>query len=255
MRFETLIRAFGEAVGEAVGEAMARSGKFEFRGDGEEATVPLAGLDTRGAAPERLKVALSASDVVRLRAGEVFAVEVEGDDEEALRFALADGILRIKRPRGKFGGNARIEITLPTVKGIAIGGAGTVEAEMLGPDARVGIGGSGTVRIHRIDGERLTARIGGAGRIEAAGRVDELSLAIGGAGKLAAPGLEVRTARIRIGGAGRAEFACDGEVEAKIGGVGDILVHGKPRVSLKAGGAGTLRCIPRNETPPASEAA
>ena len=37
------------------------------------------------------------------------------------------------------------------------------------------------------------------------------------------------------------------EVDAKIGGSGDIVVIGTPKVSLRAGGSGRLRCEPATE--------
>ena len=246
---------FFRVLGEAFGEAMAENGKFRFDRDGEPGGVPLSELDMADETPDSLKVALRRSDTVKVTAGETLSIEVEGDPEarEGLRFRLEDGTLRIYRPRGGAGGST-INVTMPAPRKIAVGGAGTIQASEIGPDATLAIGGSGLIRARKVAGGSLTAKIGGSGRIEAAGEVEELALSIGGSGKLDAKGLEVERANVRIGGSGKVEFSSDGEVDARIGGAGDIVVHGSPRCSIKAGGAGRLRCVPR-QAPAAPEAA
>lgn len=271
MRLDDLFRAFGQALGEAVAE----NGKFRFDFDGSnlkwngwngdtmeaEGWVRLSDLALDGAAPDTLKVALSKHDLIEVKKGKTLAIKVEGDDagveqdpadgspsapadRNGLWFRLSENTLRILR-RGPAGDGARIRITVPPLRRIAIGGSGTVDSTRMADEAEVAIGGSGTIRVSKLEGARLSAKIGGSGRIEAAGSVDALDLSIGGSGKLLAPTLEVGSARIRIGGSGKAEFASDGEVEAKVGGVGDIVVHGQPRCSLKASGSGRIRCVPR----------
>ncbi len=251
MNLEHLFRTFGRAVG----EALAEGGKFEFKPDGEEG-VALAELDLANARPDRLKVALSRSDVVRVITGETLAITVEGSDEtkDALRFKLADGSLAIMRRRGS-AGDAVIAVTMPPAARLSIAGAGTIEARELAADAELAIGGSGTIRVTALESEALTAKIAGAGRIELAGTLGSLDLSIGGSGNFSAAALEVERARVKIGGSGHIELSSDGEVEAKIGGSGDILVHGSPRCSLKASGAGRIRCVPRESPVETSEAA
>lgn len=257
MSIENLFRAFGQAFG----EAMAENGKFKFDFDGsgwkgakwkdggwdEDEWDTLDSLDLEGAAPEALKIALSRSDTVKVKKGKKLAIKVEGDDSDGLRFRLTEDTLRIMR-RGGSSGDTVIRVTMPAPRKIAIGGSGRVESETLAADAQLAIGGSGHINVAKAKGESLSVKIGGSGTVEASGSVAKLDLAIGGSGKLVAPELEVEEASIRIGGSGKARFASDGVVDAKVGGVGDIVVIGQPRCSLKAGGAGRIRCIPRDGT-------
>ena len=257
MSLEKIFRAFGQAMG----EAMSENGKFEFRmGDfkfhDEDEGESLAALDLGGEAPEVLKVALGRHDVVKVKKGKELAITLDGEEADtSIRFVRKEDALKIFRRRGTSGDAAEITVTMPAPRKIAIGGAGTVEAKTLAENGELAIGGSGTIRVEKLKGRILRARIGGSGRIEAAGKVGELDLSIGGSGKLAAPDLEADIAHIRIGGSGKAELSSGGEVSAKIGGVGDILVHGSPRCSLKAGGAGRIRCVPRGGEEPPAEAA
>jgi hypothetical protein len=243
VKIEDLFRAFGQALG----EAMAENGKFRFERDSEEDWDGFEELRLIQASPTKIKVALGRADVVRVSEGEKLAVSVEGgkEAEAALRFRVSEDTIKIARRSGASREPLQIAVTMPAPETIAVGGAGTVEADGVASEATLAIGGSGTIRITAVAGESLDARIGGSGRIELSGAVRELAVKIGGSGTFEAPGLEVDTARIGIGGSGKAELSSDGEVDAKIGGSGDILVHGNARCSLRAGGSGRLRCVPR----------
>lgn len=252
MRFDH----FARTLGQAFASAMAEGGKFNF-GSEAVAGVPLAELDYSGDAPTRVKVSLSRKDRVRVVKGDTFAVTIDGDAEasDAMRFARGERSLRIARRHGA-SGSAEVTVTLPALEAIAIGGSGYVEAEELGGDASIRIGGSGEVAVASFSGEALSAKIGGSGRIAIAGSTGRLDLAIGGSGNFEGEHLEVETASIRIGGSGAVEISSDGFVDVKIGGSGDILVHGNARCSVKAGGSGKLRCVPRGgNSGPMDEAA
>ena len=245
MRFEHLVRAFGQALG----EALAENGKFRFEREGEEGWQTLEEIRLTVAEPAALKVALGKDDVVRVIEGEKLAVEVEGgaEAEASLRFLVTEDAVKIARRRDATADKLAISVTMPAPRKISVGGAGRVEAATVASEATIAIGGSGHISIEAVAGTQLTAKIGGSGKIVAKGSVAELELKIGGSGHFLSPGLQVERANISIGGSGTAELACEGEVDAKIGGSGDILVRGTPRVSLRSGGAGRLRCEPAAE--------
>jgi len=246
MRFENLARAFGQAIG----EALAENGKFRFdtfRFDSEEAEdwQTLEEIRLTVAAPTALKIALGRHDVVRVREDDKLSIEVEGgaEAEAALRFQVSEDSVKIARRRDAKADKLVINVAMPAPQTISVGGAGRVEAATLAADATVKIGGSGHISVETAAVTSPTAKIGGSGTIIIAkGSAEELKLKIGGSGHFVSPELKVERAKISIGGSGRAELACEGEVEARIGGSGDIVINGTPKVSLQAGGSGRLRC-------------
>jgi hypothetical protein len=242
MRFDQLARAFGQALG----EALAENGKFKFEREDDEDWQTLEQICLTVAEPTVLKVALGRNDVVRVKEGEKLAVAVEGGEEteSELRFIVTEDTIKMARRRDARADKLEIEVTMPAPHRISVGGAGRVEAATVAAEATVASGGAGPIAIEDVSGSSLAAKIGGSGKIVAKGSVTELALKIGGSGHFLSPDLQVERARIAIGGSGKAELACEGEVEAKIGGSGDILVRGTPRVSLRSGGAGRLRCEP-----------
>ena len=245
MRFEHLARAFGQALG----EALAENGKFRFEREDDADWQTLEEIRLTVAAPTALKVALGRHDVVRVSTDDKLSVEVEGgpEAEAALRFLVSEDTVKIARRRDARIDKLVINVAMPAPDKISVGGAGRVEAGRLAAVAAVAIGGSGHISVEEVGATKLTAKIGGSGKIVAKGSAGELELKIGGSGDFASPRLTVERADISIGGSGRAELACEGEVEAKIGGSGDIVVIGTPKVSLRAGGSGRLRCEPATE--------
>lgn len=244
MRFEQIVQAFAQAIGEAA----AHKGKFMFNdADNDEAPngTPVADFVDSGCNPEKLKLALGNSDKVRVIDGDRFSLAVEGDASH-LHFRLTEDALHLFR-RGGSGAATTITLTMPRLRHIAMAGAGKAKVETLQADGGVAIAGAGKLKIGKLSGGSFSAKLAGAGRIEAAGAVDELKLAVAGAGKFAGRELEVERAIVKLGGAGKAEFASDGEVQAKIAGIGKITVYGNARCSLKSAGAGQLRTVPRGE--------
>ncbi|MFL0355186.1 head GIN domain-containing protein [Erythrobacter sp. GH1-10] len=227
----------------AMGAGLSGCGNVDLTINGEKG-VPLSELDTSGAAPTELVVAASAS--VILTEGDTLDIEVEGDDEDALRFVLDNDTFGVTRdPDIDFRDDKPVvRVTMPAPKSITIAGSGTVEAATVASNSELAIGGSGSISIEEIAGESLEIAIGGSGSVKGAGTVERLEISIGGAGDVEMAGLKADKAEISIGGAGNVEFASDGEVEATIAGAGDVVVNGNAKCSVSAFGSGTLTCNP-----------
>ncbi len=206
--------------------------------------VPLAELDMSGEAPT--SVALGGPDTLIVTKGEAFTIEVEGDEEarDLLRFNLDDDTLSVGRANnsGSTNGTATVRVTMPSLKAIALGGSGVVEADELSGQTDIAVGGSGKVRVANVSADTLDLAIGGSGSVEASGTSRTLDLAIGGSGSAKMRGLKVDTADIAIGGSGNAQFSSDGTVDASIAGSGDVTVYGNATCTVSAFGSGTLRC-------------
>jgi hypothetical protein len=205
--------------------------------------VPLSEIAIIGAPPAKLL--LASGDTVILTEGETFAIKVEGSDTDSLRFVRDAELIGITRENGWSGNSkATIRITMPPPQEIVIGGAGTVQAQGLAPDASINIGGSGLVEFGQVAAEKLGINIGGSGTVRGAGRVKTLEVLIGGSGEVLMPALKADTAEVTIGGSGDVAFASDGTVEANIGGAGDVKVTGNAKCTVNAFGSGTLTCTP-----------
>lgn len=230
---------------------------------GNEKGVPLDDLDMSGTAPTKL--ALASPDTVVVSQGDRLDIKVSGDPQAiaALRFNLEDGRLGIMRERNsRVRGEATIAVTMPATRELMIAGSGNIEAPSMVEDAEINIAGSGEVAIAKVAAQRLSINVMGSGTLNAAGTAETLDLNVAGSGALRARGLKVGRAEINIAGSGGGEFASDGKVEARIAGSGDVTVYGRADCSIKAMGAGRVRCRPadadaasQGPTPPAAPAA
>ena len=197
--------------------------------------VPLAEVEIAGPPPSEL--VLSSGDTVILTEGDVFALKVEGQDTDSLRFVRDSEVIGITRTDGWSGNQtATIRITMPPPSEVVIAGSGTVRAQSLASTAEISIGGSGTVTFASVAADKLDVNIGGSGDVELAG-------------------LKADRAEVTIGGAGDVAFASDGEVEANIAGSGDVTVAGSAKCTVNAFGSGTLTCASQSTATAAVPAA
>jgi hypothetical protein len=238
------IRRMAPVAALALGTALAGCGA-DVQVNGMDG-VPLAELDTSGAAPSKL--VLASGDTVVLSEGDALSITVEGDPEQAekLRFSLEDATLGVTREKGSWGSGSAVtvNVTMPPPESLVIAGSGTVRAPTLARDAEISIGGSGDVSVERIASGTLEVNIGGSGSIKGAGTADRLEINIGGSGDVDLAGLKADRAEVNIGGAGDVAFASDGTVEASIAGSGDIRVTGSAKCEVSAFGSGKLTCSP-----------
>ncbi|MGB3166295.1 MAG: head GIN domain-containing protein [Alteraurantiacibacter sp.] len=243
MRFEKLLKAVGPFVAMAAATALTGCDGMDVKFNGEDG-VPLSDLDITGTPPTG--VALGGPDIVIVTTGDDFAIDVDGTDEAAdrMRFALADGMLGIGRARGNSGKGdvATINITLPAVSSIAIGGSGRIKADRLHGEADIAVGGSGRAEVASVESDRLDVVIGGSGSATARGRVERLDISIGGSGIADLAQLYAENAEVSIGGSGSARFASNGRVNANIGGSGDVRVRGTAECTQSTVGSGRLIC-------------
>lgn len=211
-------------------------------GDGDG--VPLAELDTSGAAPTG--VVLASPDTLIVSQGPVLDIAVTGDSEavEAMRFTIDDGTLGVMRQKDlrNVDGRATVRVTMPSLSSIVLAGSGTVEAASLSGDADVTIAGSGTVRTAQVQATNFSMTVAGSGAYEASGSADTLDLSIVGSGRSDMSDLAVGSADVNIAGSGAAEFASDGKVEANIVGSGEVTVIGRATCTINAVGSGKLNC-------------
>ena len=244
-----------KTVGPIIAAAMA--GKFEhtefrfddgkLRFDGDWDGVSLDEFDLTQAAPE--KVVVFGPNRVKITEGKTFRIQLQGEATDAIRFSQRDGKLVVARRNGGAGetGPTTVEITMPAPRSVTLVGAGFIEIDALAEDASVCITGSGSIGLNNAACTRLKAKLLGSGRLQAKGSVERLKLVSAGSGGADLAELEAGKAQITITGSGSTRLACDGEVEAKMMGSGNITVFGRARCRVQSFGSGRFNCLPRHD--------
>nr|WP_137677019.1 DUF2807 domain-containing protein [Parerythrobacter lutipelagi] len=244
-----------KTVGPIIAAAMA--GKFEntefrfdngkFHVDGDWDGVPVEDFDLTQTPPEKI-VVLGAVRVF-IAEGKTFRIQTPGEGPSLVRLAQREGKLVIAR-RDRESATAEastVEITMPAPRSVTLAGAGFVEIGALADDAGVSITGSGSVMLNGVTCTRLKAKVLGSGRLHAIGSVEHLKLVSAGSGEADLAQLDVGKAQITITGSGSARLACDGEVEAKMMGSGNVTVYGRARSRVQSLGSGRFNCLPRDD--------
>ncbi len=195
-------------------------------------------------------VALGLPGRLELRSGSVDSVTVETDDnlQALVETRVEDGMLRIrpvKRNLDLRTRNLKIVVTARQIERLSLGGSGTIDADVLrGKRLDVDVGGSGKIRIARLDAETVAAKVAGSGDLHAdGGTVRDLSVSIGGSGSVDMGKVATDTARVSIAGSGDVTVWAKNDLRAKIAGSGDVGYYGDPTVSRSVAGSGEVRRI------------
>ncbi|MBB4212490.1 head GIN domain-containing protein [Rhodothalassium salexigens] len=163
-------------------------------------------------------------------AGEDFAVTVttRDDHQDKVETTVEDGVLTIDDDRNRIAWGDRndidveVRVALPMLEALVVDGA--VDADLALPDA-------GDLRIE----------INGAADLEAEGSCDSLIVEVNGAGDIDLEDLHCKAVDIALNGAGDASVYASERVKARINGVGEIDVYGKPdRVDTRDGLLGSI---------------
>lgn len=177
------------------------------------------------------------------------AVETESRALDRVRTRVVDGVLELEWRAGPLSRSdppspLDYHVRVTELDGIAISGAGTIEAERLSlQELAIDVDGSGKVSIDSLSAERLDVAISGSGRFELAGSVHEQQLSVDGSARYLAAGLDSRVARVRVSGSGRIALAASDELDVRISGSGELEYAGDPRITSRISGSGTLRRI------------
>ena len=190
-------------------------------------------------------------DVV-VTVGPAASVRAEGDAEEIERMEVSveDGGLEIKRRRSSgmnigFGPNrqVRVHVTVPSLKAAAIGGSGDMKIDKVeGSSFAASIGGSGDMAIGAMRVGQADFSVAGSGGITASGAADRTSVSIAGSGDVALQGLRSRAASVSVVGSGDVRVNAAEAADVSIMGSGDVEVAGGARCSVSKMGSGDVRC-------------
>jgi hypothetical protein len=196
------------------------------------------------------KVALGGSADVIVTVGGAPSVRAEGDAERIgrLDIRVEGDELHIGSKRQGFGswtsrGRVTVYVTVPSLAAAAIGGSGDMKIDKVqGGNFAAAIGGSGDMQIGQLQAGEANFSIAGSGGITAAGKAQSASLSIAGSGDLDLGNLEVRTADVSVLGSGNAAIKAVESAKVNVMGSGDVQVGGGGRCETHKMGSGDVRC-------------
>ena len=168
-----------------------------------ERGFPVSGFD---------RVSASGSEDIIITTGRTASVVATGDPKrlDRLDIRVEGGVLKIGHKATGWrdwswgdGGETRIAITMPNLKGLRLAGSGDVTADKgSGPKFSVELSGSGDVAVASIDSPEVILTTSGSGNVAAAGRCATLRVSIAGSGDMELAGLSCANADVRIAGSG-----------------------------------------------------
>lgn len=194
-----------------------------------------------------------AHDVVVTVGGQP-SVRAEGDAEalERLEISVENGSLRISSERRsgwswrRHRGRVTVYVTAPSLNAASIGGSGDMRIDRVQAEAfRASIGGSGNMEIAALQARRAAFSVAGSGNVRAAGQAEEADVSVAGSGDLALEGLATRRADVSIVGSGDVAIQASESVSASIMGSGDVTVTGNARCTVSKMGSGDVHCANR----------
>lgn len=205
-------------------------------------------------------IALSVPGTLHLRQGEPRSVEVEAPTDvlEHVETTVEGGTLKIRDERDPDGfldvlfgdGGADIEekveayVTVPTVDGIALAGAGTVlgETPIEASSLDLSNAGSGDMRLE-VQVQALEVESAGSGTFDLTGTADRVDMQSAGSGTVEAIDLTVETADVQMAGSGDMRLHVVDSLSAEIIGSGDIEHRGSPTIETSLIGSGEVRAV------------
>ena len=137
--------------------------------------------------------------------GNVVTEVVDGE----LKISLKDKSIK------KTEGDARIVITMPTLRKLIAEGAG----EKI---------------LSKLNGPRVDISYKGAGRLAADGNVDWLRLKAQGVGDVDTKALLAKNVDVNFDGIGNVKVYSSGELKAVVHGMGELTYYGKPKIVHKS---------------------
>ncbi|MFP5328948.1 MAG: head GIN domain-containing protein [Alphaproteobacteria bacterium] len=145
---------------------------------------------------------------------------------------------------GSSHGSAKIQVTVPSLKGAAIAGSGGIAIDKVkGASFDASVAGSGDLSIESLEVEGLNVSVAGSGDVRArSGQVRSADYSIAGSGDIDARGVRSETADVSIAGSGSVAAQATGTADVSIMGSGDVELTGGAKCSVSKVGSGDVRC-------------
>ena len=137
-----------------------------------------------------------------------------------------------------------ILITIPyeSISSVSLAGSGDIEnsGTITSDEFKVSLAGSGDINLN-VESKNLESAIAGSGDIKLKGSTNNLTTKITGSGDFDGKELNSTNVTAKITGSGNANVVCNGELNARITGSGDVKYSGKPtNKDTKITGSGSV---------------
>lgn len=190
-------------------------------------TPALADEQTRSA-PAFTSIQLKGPISIDVQAGKAQGITVRGTPKFVAMVVteVVDGELRVylrEKDVKKMNGDPRVIVTVPTLRGFNMEGAGE------------------TV-LRDIRGDRFEVNYRGAGSMTISGAVKQLILQAQGVGEVDARKLIAQDADVNFQGIGSVQIHVTGRLDARVNGMGELSYYGHPRtVNKSVSGIGSVQ--------------
>lgn len=216
------------------------------------------------------RIAVRGCDTIVIAFGARFSVSARGEAGSlaAIGVGVRGGVLSVTRAAGSCDSRARkpaatITITLPALKGLEVGGTGSVrtgaidgpvfEARLAGTGnltiaglratrAVIDRSGTGTATLNGVRVAKLSLSLSGTGRIVADGRADALAIAAGGTGHVDTSTLTAGGLSVDASGTATVRAQVSGPAGIDAGGIARVTVTGRPQCSVTKSGLARVTC-------------
>ncbi len=190
-------------------------------------------------------VVLDTSGDLTIREGEPsLVIKAPAEVLDRLTSSVKDGVLELGAKPGTPGfllSRISYELTLPSLAGIEINGAGDVKSDVPSADTlRLTINGAGDLSVEGIDTADVALEINGSGDVDLTGRTDDLSIEVDGRGDVRAEDLDGVQVTVTLNGVGDIRVAASETLTVSIAGAGSVTYFGSPQVNQDIAGVGTV---------------
>ena len=173
----------------------------------------------------------------------IFSVSVTAYDnyQNLIRTYVQDGKLVINSTKSLKDDNSTIEIHLPYLNYLNLGGSGSINtvSHFNSTSMKVQITGSGTID-YAGDVNSLIANVSGSGKISLWGTSDNASMKMSGSGKIKGYAMQILKNDATISGSGTIETYVLNELNVNISGSGKVYYMGNPMVNTSITGSGKV---------------
>jgi hypothetical protein len=177
-----------------------------------------------------------------------FKIEKQATKEqlEKIEFVVKDRtlIVKYKSHMKLHTDKVKINISMPSLKGLDIPGSGkvVVEDSFRGSQLDLSISGSGKILMDAPDYTKLDCSIAGSGEciIRKKGKMDDASVNISGSGNFSAEDSDIEEMEVNISGSGNCTANVKQLLEVNIAGSGNVIYYGNPKIKKQIIGSGKV---------------
>ncbi|MFN3303615.1 MAG: head GIN domain-containing protein [Roseateles sp.] len=232
---------------EADGWSVSLSGPMEFGQGRNRIQGSGVRVEKQRALPAFTRLRLEGPVDVRLaQAGSDQAIVVADDNVEPLIETVVEGESLVVRLRRDAGFTMRtmpvVRVDARTLQAVVVSGSGDLAVEQFKADAlQIQLMGSGDAWLGLVELKDLRVGVGGSGDIRLAGRAEQQDWTVSGSGDVDARALSGRSARAVLSGSGDVSLGVLEQLDARLSGSGDLSYVGRPQLRQSISGSGEIR--------------